>query len=98
MTPIFKRHTRDEWCGRLEKEGVPYSPVYDSSDALEQPQAAHLGLKSSAVHPTEGPFNTIRFPVNFDGQRLSEVLPPPTLGEHNQAVRNDPLWMGRSES
>jgi hypothetical protein len=30
-----------------------------------------------------GRFRTVRFPVSFDGQRLSEVAAPPTLGEHN---------------
>ena len=34
-----------------------------------------------------GLFRTVRSPVSFDGQRALEVRPPPTLGEHNQEIR-----------
>lgn len=87
MTPIFKRRPRTEWCAILNKEGVPHAPVYDSSEALEDRQAKFLGIEVEAQHPTMGRFRTVRFPVNFDGERLSEVTPPPTLGEHDEAIR-----------
>jgi len=87
MTPIFKRKKREEWCQRLAKEGVPFSPVYDSSEALEDPQAKFLGIEVEAQHPIMGRFRTVRFPVNFDGQRLSQVTPPPVLGENDDAIR-----------
>jgi crotonobetainyl-CoA:carnitine CoA-transferase CaiB-like acyl-CoA transferase len=89
MTPIFRKQSRANWCVRLEGEGVPFSPVYDSSEALQDPQAKHLGIQIEAQHPTMGRFRTVRFPVNFDGQHLSEVQPPPTLGEHNETIRAD---------
>lgn len=98
MTPIFKSHGRSEWCVRLEKQGVPFSPIYDSSEALEDPQAKHLGIEVEAQHPTMGRFRTVRFPANFDGQHLSDVAPPPTLGEHNAAIRSAVLaWRDRRD-
>jgi crotonobetainyl-CoA:carnitine CoA-transferase CaiB-like acyl-CoA transferase len=87
MTPIFKTRPRSEWCARLDKEGVPFSPVYDSSEALEDKQAKYLGIEVEAQHPTMGRFRTVRFPVNFDGERVSDVMPPPTLGEHDDAIK-----------
>jgi crotonobetainyl-CoA:carnitine CoA-transferase CaiB-like acyl-CoA transferase len=86
MTPLFKRRTRSAWCVRLEKEGVPFSPMYDSSEALQDPQAKHLQIEVEAHHPTMGRFRSVRFPVNFDGQHLSDIVPPPTLGEHNDSI------------
>ena len=86
MTPLFKRQTRSAWCVRLEKEGVPFSPMYDSSEALQDPQAKHLQIEVEAHHPTMGRFRSVRFPVNFDGQHLSDIVPPPTLGEHNDSI------------
>jgi len=88
MTPIFRKKTREEWCARLAKEGVPYSPVYDSSEALEDKQAKFLGIEVEAQHPTMGRFRTVRFPVSFDGEPLSQVTPPPTLGENNDTIRS----------
>ena len=56
-------------------------------------QAKHLGIEVEAQHPTMGRFRTVRFPVNFDGQRLSEISAPPTLGEHNaEKAQPGKIW------
>jgi crotonobetainyl-CoA:carnitine CoA-transferase CaiB-like acyl-CoA transferase len=97
MTPIFKARPRTEWCERLEGEGVPYAPVYDSSEALQDRQARHLKIQVEADHPTMGKFRSVRFPVNFDGQHLSHITAPPTLGEHDEAIRSlaGRIWRSR---
>ncbi|MEP7297265.1 MAG: CaiB/BaiF CoA-transferase family protein [Burkholderiales bacterium] len=83
----FKRRTRAEWCTRLEHADVPHAPMYDTSEALVDPQAVHLQMTTQAVHPVMGLFRTVRSPVSFDGQRALDVRPPPTLGEHNDEIR-----------
>jgi len=83
----FKRRTRAAWCERLQAEDVPHAPMYDTSEALEDPQARHLELTASAMHPVMGLFRTVRSPVSFDGERALDVRPPPTLGEHNDEIR-----------
>jgi crotonobetainyl-CoA:carnitine CoA-transferase CaiB-like acyl-CoA transferase len=83
----FKRRTRDAWCERLRAEDVPNAPMYDTSEALADPQALHLELTASAEHPVMGLFRTVRCPVSFDGERALDVRPPPTLGEHNEEIR-----------
>ncbi len=83
---IFRTRTREQWCNRLLAEDVPHAPMYDTSEALEDPQAKHLQLLVSARHPTMGEFRTVRPPVTFDGERSLAVLPPPTLGEHNGEI------------
>ena len=86
LRPIFARRTRAEWCQRLEAEDVPHAPMYDPSEALEDPQARHLEILVSAHHEEMGEFRTVRSPVSFDGQRSTEVTPPPVLGEHNEEI------------
>lgn len=86
LSPIFAKHPRAEWCRRLEAEDVPHAPMYDTSEALEDPQAKHLGILVSAQHTTMGEFRTVRPPVSFDGERSTAVLPPPVLGEHNDEI------------
>ena len=85
----FKRRPRAEWCERLNAEDVPNSPMYDTSEALEDPQARHLDLTASATHPVMGLFRTVRSPVSFDGARALEVRPPPTLDEHGEEIRRE---------
>ena len=87
MTPVFKKRPRAEWCTALEAEEVPYAPAYDSDEALEDPQAVHLGIKVSAHHPQMGTFTTVRPPYSFDGQAENQLLPPPTLDEHGPEIR-----------
>jgi crotonobetainyl-CoA:carnitine CoA-transferase CaiB-like acyl-CoA transferase len=89
MTPIFKTKPRDHWCAALEAAEVPYAPAYDSFEALEDPQAQHLGIKVSADHGQMGTFTTVRAPYNFDGAADLSVLPPPMLDEHGQAIREE---------
>jgi crotonobetainyl-CoA:carnitine CoA-transferase CaiB-like acyl-CoA transferase len=84
---IFVTQPRAEWCKRLEAKDVPHAPMYDTTEALEDPQAKHLQLQVSAMHPTMGEFNTVRSPVSFDGERPLTFTPPPTLDEHGADIR-----------
>ena len=87
FTPIFRQRSRDTWCMLLEDHGVPYSPAYDSNEALEGPQARHLNLKIEAPSTELGTFTTVRAPYNFDGRPELDVLPPPVLDEHGEEIR-----------
>ena len=89
LTPVFRTKTRDEWCALLHENEVPYSPAYDSDEALDDPQAVHLNIAVEAEHPTMGPFRTVRAPYSFDGKADLEVLPPPTLDEHGAEIREE---------
>lgn len=83
---LFKQRTRGQWCERLQARDVPHAPMYDTSEALEDPQAKHLQLEIEAPHPTMGTWRTVRSPVSFDGERALGVTPPPMLGEHDEEV------------
>ena len=86
LSGIFATRTRTEWCNRLLAQDVPHAPMYDTDEALRDPQARHLQLLVQATHPTMGEFRTVRPPVSFDGERSLAVRPPPTLGEHNGQI------------
>ncbi|MBE8591300.1 CoA transferase [Pseudomonas sp. MAFF 301449] len=87
LSNVFATHDRAEWCRRLEAEDVPHAPMYDTSEALEDPQAKHLQLEVSTHHPTEGTWRSVRFPVSYDGQRSLDITAPPLLGEYDAEVR-----------
>ncbi len=86
LSACFATRSRSVWCNRLLAEDVPHAPMYDTDEALQDPQAQHLQLLVSARHPTMGEFRTVRPPVSFDGERSLSVKPPPTLGEHNGEI------------
>lgn len=86
---IFVKRTRDEWLQRLLAEDVPHAPMYDAYEVLDDEQARHLQLEIATEHPTMGAFRTIRSPVSFDGERPLDVVAPPTLDEHRDAILNE---------
>lgn len=87
MAPVFRARALADWCLALEAAEVPYSPAYDSDEALGDPQAVHLGIKVSTEHPVMGTFTTVRPPYSFDGQSDCSVRPPPMLDEHGPEIR-----------
>jgi crotonobetainyl-CoA:carnitine CoA-transferase CaiB-like acyl-CoA transferase len=89
MTPAFRARSRAEWCERLLAAGVPHAPVYDSDEALRDPQAVHLGIEVETEHPVMGRFRTVRSPLSYDGERSTDVLAPPVLDEHGAEIRRE---------
>ena len=83
---LFRQQDRATWCTRLEAQDVPHAPMYDTEEAMADPQARHLQLQVSAPHPQGGEWHTIRSPVSFDGERALEVTAPPVLGADNAAI------------
>ena len=86
LNGLFRTRPRAEWCTRLEAEDVPHAPMYDTQEAMEDPQVRHLQLEVSALHPDGGQWRTIRSPVTFDGERALEVTAPPVLGADNARI------------
>jgi crotonobetainyl-CoA:carnitine CoA-transferase CaiB-like acyl-CoA transferase len=84
LAPIFQRKPRREWMAILDDADVPFAPVNDFHDLVEDPQAKHLGIFAAGVAgalPMQ-----IAPPVRFDGRRPTEAMPPPRLGEHTTAI------------
>ncbi|QHJ00220.1 CoA transferase [Xylophilus rhododendri] len=87
LSDLFRARDRADWCERLQAEDVPHAPMYDTSEALEDPQAKHMEIEIEGHHPEIGRWRTVRSPVSFDGVRDRQVTPPPTLGEHDAEIR-----------
>ncbi len=87
LTPVFAQDSRAAWCDRLLAAGVPHAPAYDANEALDDPQARHLGIAVSAPHATMGTYTTVRPPYSFDGETDPTIAPPPFLDEHGDEIR-----------
>jgi crotonobetainyl-CoA:carnitine CoA-transferase CaiB-like acyl-CoA transferase len=83
LAPLFKAKDREAWCDILLALEVPHSPVRTSQEVIASEQAKALGL---CVGDPRGDFRTIRSPLSFDGERMTEVTAPPILGADNDAI------------
>lgn len=86
LAKSFAQRPRAEWSSRLEKGDVPYAPVLDVEEVMEDPQIRELGTFYRVEHPTEGEVWGIQPPFLFDGQRVGSMVAPPTLGEHSEEI------------
>ena len=70
----------------LEANDVPFAPVHNIPDVIDDPQVKHLETFRTLQHPTEGEITVIRRPVRIDGERDGSDLAAPTLGQHTDTV------------
>jgi len=73
----------------LETEDVPFAPVHNIPDVIDDPQVKHLETFRSLYHPQEGEIVAIRRPVRIDGCRDATDRPAPVLGEHTGEVLSE---------
>ncbi len=86
LRPVFAAKPRAEWMQRLAAHEVPAAPVHSIAEAMDDPEVKHLGMFHRLAHPRYGARAAMRRSVRIDGERESEPLPPPALGEHTDVV------------
>ncbi|MBI3063229.1 MAG: CoA transferase, partial [Deltaproteobacteria bacterium] len=80
---IMKEQPRAYWLERLEAEDVPYTPVYDMAEPLEDPHIRHMDMEIRIERENKPAIRTVRFPVDYSETKIPHPAPPPELGEHN---------------
>ncbi|QWF21044.1 CoA transferase [Nocardioides sp. LMS-CY] len=88
---LFAAEPAEHWLALLSEAGVPSGKVRSMDDVYSWDQVLSQGLLLSVEHSTQGelklPGSPIRFDDNpFSGGR-SEHVAPPTLGQHNESIR-----------
>lgn len=87
----FAADPAEHWLGLLADAGVPSGKVRTLDDVFAWEQTLSQGLLLSVEHATQGTLNLPGSPIRFDdnpfsGGRSSHDAPP-TLGQHNESVR-----------
>lgn len=81
MATAFRRHSRDEWCQRLEGSDACFAPVLSLAEAPGHAHAAQRGAfvdVAGVVQPGPAP--------RFDRTPAGQPRPSPRVGEHSDAV------------
>ena len=98
LADIFSRKDRAEWLEVLGRAGVPASPIYDVSEAVQDPQSEARQIVWDVVHPKLGGLPMIASPLQHMSR--TPALPqghPPLLGEHTREVLRDVLGLGEKD-
>jgi len=88
LLKAFAKADARTWEKRLGAAGVPAGAVLTIPQVTEEPQILERGLIQSGPAPARlpGEFRTVGAPFMTDGGRSAGLAPPPTLGEHTDAV------------
>jgi len=94
LAPTFATRTVHEWVDALLAAGVPAAPIYNYEQALATDHVAARQMLMNVAHPVEGTFRSLGFPVKMRGTPQQVRYPPPLLGEHSHAIRQELVEKG----
>ena len=87
----FAADPAEHWLGLLAAAGVPSGKVRTLDDVYAWEQTLSQGLLLSVEHATQGTLNLPGSPIRFDDNPFSggrsSHLAPPTLGQHDESIR-----------
>lgn len=82
----FAEDTRDRWIKRLLARDVPAGPVNTIDEVVKDRYIGEAGMLASMAHVTCGKVLTPAIPIRMSGTPGRIRLPPPVLGQHNDAI------------
>ncbi len=82
----FGERTRDHWIKRLLAADVPAGPVNSIDEVVKDGYLQEAGMLASLMHPACGKVQMPGIPIRMSATPGALRLPPPMLGQHNDAV------------
>lgn len=77
----------EQWLTQCEESGIPAGAVRTLAQVYEDPAVVEQDLVWTTTHATLGEVRLPGNPLRFSRSKIGPALPPPTLGEHSQSVR-----------
>ena len=85
----FREQSRAEWLDVLAAHDIPAAPVQPLLDFFEDPAVRHHGLVHEYDHPEVGRLRLMGQPLVFAETPTRDPGPPPTLGQHTDAILSE---------
>ncbi|TAM24882.1 MAG: CoA transferase [Candidimonas sp.] len=89
LEAIFARADAETWLERFRNAGVPCAPINNYSDALSDPQVAHMQWVQELEMPNGVSTKTFVSPIRFDSRTAGIGQRPPALGEHTVEILSE---------
>jgi glutaryl-CoA transferase len=93
LDAALRTRSRTEWIAALTEVGVPCGSVRDLGEVFADQQIAARDMLVQLEHAKAGMLKLIGTPLKFSDTPCAIRTPPPTLGQHTEAVlRGDLAW------
>ncbi|GEP38077.1 hypothetical protein NPS01_17400 [Nocardioides psychrotolerans] len=86
-----RQQTKEQLATCLNEAGVPSAPVREIAEVVADPHLHERGMLQNMEHPELGHLVVPHSPIRV-GDYYAELVPSPTLGQHNQEIYGD--WLG----
>jgi len=86
LEATFAARPRAHWLALLAAHDIPAAPVQPLTAFLEDPAVRHHGMVREYDHPEVGRLTLMGQPLVFSATPTRDPGPPPTLGQHTDAV------------
>jgi crotonobetainyl-CoA:carnitine CoA-transferase CaiB-like acyl-CoA transferase len=97
LAAAFRGRTRGDWIATLTRAGIPAGSVRNVGEVLRDPQLLHRAMIETVDHATAGTINQLGLPVKLTETPGAITRPPPTLGQHTEAVLAADLGLAATE-
>ena len=88
LDAIMETRTGADWMTYLGGR-VPFAPIVDLADALDNPFVAEVAMRDHIDHPARPQgLHMLACPIKVDGKRMPAARAP-AMGEHNGLLRGD---------
>lgn len=91
LEEMTRKKTKAEWISLLEESGVPCGPINNFKEVFENEQVTARGVELQVPHPTTGSMKLVASPMRLSKTPTEVRMPPPTLGQHTEAILRDHL-------
>jgi crotonobetainyl-CoA:carnitine CoA-transferase CaiB-like acyl-CoA transferase len=86
LAPVMKQFTTATWIEKLEAEKIGCGPINTLAQAFADPHVVARGAVMAMAHASGAEVKLVRNPVRLSATPADYPLPPPTLGQHTDAV------------
>lgn len=81
-----KSKTTEEWLALLEAAQIPYMPLQNMLEVLDDEHLKKVGFFEQREHPTEGTYLSLKHPVRFDKTPAVFRYDPPKIGQDSVEI------------
>jgi crotonobetainyl-CoA:carnitine CoA-transferase CaiB-like acyl-CoA transferase len=86
LVEVFASKTFTEWKTRLTAAGLPWGPVHNLPEIIQDPQARANDMFLPLDHPVHGRMEVVNNPVRLSHTPLAPLRASAQLGEHTAEV------------
>jgi len=93
LAPVMAAKTTSDWISQLEAQSIGCGPINRLSDVFADPHVAARNMVLELAHASAGPVKLVANPVKLSATPPDYPNPPPTLGQHTDAVLHQLLGL-----